>query len=433
MSDRGPARPAGHADYRRHVEQLVQRLSEAEHALQALGSGELDAVLDPATASPILLSRAQEAVARSEARYRDLVDRAPSIVCELKPDGTLIFVNQAVRTLLGHDPATLVGRDWMERLIAAPDSSARMIRSMHAGDVTGFELPLRAASGQIRWIAFNSANRYSPDGRLEGVVLFGIDVTDRREAEDRARELAAAQVARAEAEAANQAKTQFLAVMSHELRTPLNAVIGYVQLLEMGLRGPVTPAQTDDLGRIRRSTVHLLGLINDLLNFARLEAGEVSFVYGQFRVLELLEKLRTLTATQAAEKGHRLLIGPCPPDLKVWGDREKVDQILINLVSNAIKFTPDGGVIRVDCAQDGDFVRMAVDDTGPGISTAKIERIFEPFVQVDKELTRTHEGVGLGLAISRDLARAMNGEILVASKPGAGSTFTLRLPRRKPA
>lgn len=432
MTDPRPTPGAGTpAEYRTQVTRLIQRLSEAEGAIQALASGELDAVVDPATAVPILLSRAQSAVSRSEARYRDLITRAPSIVCEVSPDGTILFINEAVRAILGHDPADLVGADWHDRLVPRFDGAAtdRMLREMRRGDVTGFELPLRTAADGQRWVAINSSNRYTRDGRLESIVLFGIDVTDRREAEDRARELAEAQVARAEAEAANRAKTDFLAVMSHELRTPLNAILGYVQLVTMGLRGPVTDEQTADLGRIKQSTIHLLGLINNLLNFARLDAGRVEFSVHGARVQEILDTVETLTRLQASENGLALEITRCEPHIEVWVDSEKVQQILINLVSNAVKFTPRGGSIRVECVADPEWVRITVHDTGPGIPESKHQRIFEPFIQVDRNLTRGQEGVGLGLAISRDLAVAMDGDITLKSAVGEGSAFTLKLPR----
>jgi PAS domain S-box-containing protein len=422
----------GTAGYREHVERLVRRLSETEGALQALASGEIDAVVDPATAAPIFLSRAQEALARSEARYRDLVTRAPSIVCELGPGGDVRFANEAVRAILGHAPETVEGRDWLDALVAPEHRGAarELVRRLRAGDVTGVELPLRTADGADRWIAWNSANRYDAHGELTAIVLFGVDVTARREAEDAARRLVEEQVARARAEAANQAKLDFLAVMSHELRTPLNAIGGYAQLLEMGLRGPVTPAQHDDLAKIQRSQVHLLGLINDIMNFARLEAGHVTYQMGAVSITETLETIRSLTEPQIAAKGLTCDIRPCDPDVTVWADAEKVQQVLVNLVSNAIKFTEPGGRIAIACHDGRADVALVVADTGRGIAAAQLGAIFEPFVQVNREFKRPQDGVGLGLAISRDLARGMGGDLTVESALGTGSTFTLRLPRR---
>lgn len=416
---------------REYVDQLVEQLRQSEGALQALADGQIDAVVDPATASPILLSHAQEALAASEARYRDLVMRAPLIVCELDPQGCVLFVNDAVDTLLGHDPQDVVHRDWVESVVApdaADDARALMVR-LASGDVTGAELPLRTITGGVRWIAWNSANRYSARGALQAVVLFGVDVTARREAEEAARRLAEAQVARAQAEAANQAKTNFLAVMSHELRTPLNAIGGYAQLLDMGLRGPVSEAQRDDLDKIRRSATHLLSLINDIMSFARLEAGEVPLTPAVVPVHEILDTIRTLTEPQIAAKGLTCVVRTCPREITVWADRDRVQQVLANLVANAVKFTSAGGQIMISCNAVVDRVTINVSDTGCGIPETKLEQIFEPFVQLDRELRRPQDGVGLGLAISRDLARRMGGDLTAASTLNVGSMFTLELPR----
>jgi len=239
----------------------------------------------------------------------------------------------------------------------------------------------------------------------------------------------AANEARAVAESANRAKSEFLAVMSHELRTPLNAIGGYAELIELGIRGPVTPEQCADLERIQRSQRHLLGLINGVLNYARLETGNVRYEITDVGADELLATCEALVAPQARAKRLQLNIPPCPPTLTFRADREKVQQIILNLLTNSIKFTDDGGTIEVACADEGGSVAINVSDTGCGIPPEKLRAIFDPFVQVDARLTRTQEGVGLGLAISRDLAQGMRGDLVVASTPGEGSTFTLRLPR----
>ena len=416
--------------YRKQVEQLVRRLSEAEDSLQSLSAGELDAIVDPATATPILLSRAQEQLLQSEARYRDLIERSPSLVCELTPDGTTTFVNDAVRTVLGLSAHDLVGRDWWNELVAPGQREAAdaFIGDLRRANVRARELPLRARDGSLRWIEWTSANRYSPSGELESVVLFGLDVTARRRADETARELAEERLARAEAEAANRAKAEFLAVMSHELRTPLNAIAGYTDLIDAGVRGPVTPEQRQDLARIRRSERHLLGLINDIMNFAQIEAGRVTFNLQPVSMRETLVTIEALTELLARAKGVSYTVLPCDSDIHVLADRDKVEQILLNLVSNAVKFTDRGGSIMIGCESDRSRVRVVVSDTGRGIPPHKLEAIFEPFVQVDKRFTRQTEGVGLGLAISRDLARGMGGDLTVESTLAEGSRFTLSLP-----
>jgi signal transduction histidine kinase len=239
----------------------------------------------------------------------------------------------------------------------------------------------------------------------------------------------AADEARAVAESANRAKSEFLAVMSHELRTPLNAIGGYAELIELGVRGPVTREQISDLERIQRSQRHLLGLINGVLNYARLETGSLRYEVTDVAVDELLATCEALVAPQARAKELKLIVPACPESMTIRADYEKVQQIILNLLTNSIKFTDAGGRIELTCTEDRESVSINVVDTGRGIPPEKLSAIFDPFVQVDARLTRTHDGVGLGLAISRDLALGMRGDLLVESEPGRGSTFTLRLPR----
>jgi PAS domain S-box-containing protein len=242
---------------------------------------------------------------------------------------------------------------------------------------------------------------------------------------DQARELETRSV---EAEAANVAKTAFLAAMSHELRTPLNAIGGYTELLELGITGPVTPRQVEQLERIRRAQQHLLRVINDILNFSRVEAGQIAYDVGAVPMRETIESVTQMIAPQAQKKGIALIWHECPPDAVARGDKAKVQQILLNLLSNSLKFTSAGGEITLRCEHVGSDVLAVVQDTGIGIPADKLEAIFEPFVQIGRTLTSDHEGTGLGLSISRDLARAMNGDITVVSTVGKGSAFTVRLP-----
>ena len=241
---------------------------------------------------------------------------------------------------------------------------------------------------------------------------------------------ALADEARREAESANRAKAEFLATMSHELRTPLNAIAGYADLLLLGVRGELTIDQQRDVERLKRSGQHLLSLINDVLNFAKLEAGQVDFHMEETRIADVLESLDDMIRPQLEAKSLRYTPHGCDAELTVRADAEKVRQVLLNLLANAAKFTEPGGEVKVTCDADDSSVQISVHDTGRGIVSDRLQKIFEPFVQVDRHLTpSSQQGVGLGLAISRDLALAMGGELSVVSTVGEGSTFTLRLPR----
>ncbi len=250
---------------------------------------------------------------------------------------------------------------------------------------------------------------------------------------DNARLYEAERSARAEAEKANKAKAEFLANMSHELRTPLNAIGGYAELIATEIRGPVNEQQRADLERIKRNQHHLLSLINDILNFAKIEAGRVRFDLKDISVNEVLGQLEALVAPQLQEKALRYSYQCCEPTYTAHVDPERLQQILLNLLSNAIKFTPAGGDVRVDCTSTQDFMEVRVRDTGVGIPADKLEQIFEPFVQLDRGQSALTVGTGLGLAISRDLARAMGGELTAESRLDSGSTFTLSIPRRSPS
>lgn len=236
--------------------------------------------------------------------------------------------------------------------------------------------------------------------------------------------------ARMDAETANRAKTDFLTAMSHDLRTPLNAIGGYAELIEMGVRGPVTPQQLEDLARIRRNQQHLMALVGDVLGFARLERGQVSVKPRDVSAHETLLGVRAIIEPQVRAKGLVYEYERCDAGLRMRADPEKVEQILINLLTNAMKFTPTGGRIVLSCEGTEDHVVINVADTGMGIPTDRIEAIFDPFFQVDAARTSQQQhGIGLGLAISRNLAHLMDGELKVTSVLGQGSVFRLALPR----
>jgi PAS domain S-box-containing protein len=367
----------------------------------------------------------------SEERLRATVLAAPYPLMLHADDGAVLQLSRAWSELSGYHADELrTVRDWTTRAYGQLAHEAdTTIRDDLATSESLLGVPralgerqVHTRSGEFRTWDFQSvALGRLPDGRRLRLVT-ATDVTDFR------RLLASERLARTEAEKANLAKMDFLAVMSHELRTPLNAIGGYAQLMELGIHGPLTDAQRSALGRIKRSEEHLLGLINDVLNFAKIEAGRVTFDLKPVSVDTLVKSVDALVEPQMREKGIAYSREQVP-DVLILADPEKARQVLLNLLSNAVKFTPADGSISIGCGVRATEVEICVNDTGIGIPPERQSDVFEPFVQVQRAYTSTFGGTGLSLAISRDLARAMGGELTVRSEMDRGSTFTLTLPR----
>ncbi len=319
--------------------------------------------------------------------------------------------------------------DEMLVALARGEEHLRLLRALHFSSVMVVPLVARGLSlGALTLCMTESGRRYD-----ERDLALARDLAQRAAvAIDNARLLRDAERARADAETANRSKSEFLATMSHELRTPLNAIDGYAELIEIGVHGPVSPAQAEALGRIRRSQKHLLGLINEVLNYARLETGAVRYDLRVVDVAGAVAEVEPLILPQVSARSLTLRTERDGP-VAAQADEEKLRQILVNLLSNAVKFTDPGGLIRIEVRGRGSVVEVAVHDTGIGIAPDKLEAVFEPFVQVGRALNNPTEGTGLGLSISRDLARAMGGDLTVRSTPGEGSTFTLTLPAAETA
>jgi PAS domain S-box-containing protein len=428
----------------RLITQLQEQAMEFEAQAEELQS--TAAMLEERTEEA---ERAWAATAAAEQRLRDVFEQAPVAVAVMTgPD--LVYsitspryvemlggrrllglpLREALPELVGQEVIETVKRVFdtgipfsqRERLIRL-DKSRRGRLADHWFNV-GYQ-PLRDASGRVYGVASTAYEVTEEVTTRRAIEAAQADARVAREA---------AESAQRDAEDANRAKSEFLAVMSHELRTPLNAIGGYAELMQLGLHGPVTNEQLVALERIQRSQRHLLGLINGVLNYSRVEAGAVHYEIADVPLDETLATCEALIAPQLRAKKLEFVNRLCPPGTVVRADREKLQQVLLNLLSNSVKFTESGGRVELACsALPNGMMSVRVRDTGRGIPAEQLERVFQPFVQVDTRLTRTQDGVGLGLAISRDLARGMGGDLTVESESGRGSTFTLTVPLTEPA
>ena len=405
---------------------------------------------------------AEKSLSESEERFRLLVESVKDhAMFMLDPDGNVRTWNAGAERLKGYAAEEIIGRHFS--VFYPPEDAGKPARELETALREGRyeEEGWRVRKDGSRFVAHVTITPVvGANGRLAGFAKITRDMTELRAETERtltaARRAAAEEAARGAAEtkaaellslaeqlqaqsaeverqrlvaeAANRAKAQFLAAMSHELRTPLNAISGYAQLMQMGIGGPVTDEQRVNLDRIQRSQQHLLGIINDILNFSRIEAGQLDYDIRPVVMGEVLASGAAMMAPQAQEKGISVIVTDCSTDIVASADRLKVEQILLNLLSNALKFTPEDGEVELQCATSGECVALRVRDNGIGIPTDQLEAIFSPFVQVGRSLASPKSGTGLGLAISRDLARAMHGELIAESDGCNGSVFTLTLP-----
>ena len=412
---------------------------------------------------------AEQALRRSEQQFRLIVQGVRDYgIFMLDRQGHIASWNDGAQRIKGYTASDVIGKSFE---IFYPEEEIRAGKPAWELEVATREGSFEEEGWRLRkdgtrfWANVVITALRNDAGELIGFAKVTRDLTERRRsqeqaimdasrlaseeaarvaAEQRSRELASlnarlGEIAaeldrqRASAETANRAKSEFLAAMSHELRTPLNAIGGYVDLLSMELRGPVTEQQRADLDRIRRSQQHLMGLINDILNFSRVDAGQVTYNLRDVDVQQVTESVSAMIAPLAESKGIAYDVSGVDDAGHFFGDGPKVEQILLNLLSNAVKFTPEGGTVHLACARAHDLVTFRVIDTGVGIEPAHLDAVFEPFVQVGRSLTSPSEGTGLGLAISRDLAVAMGGSLRAESRVGEGSVFTLTLPASHPA
>ena len=354
----------------------------------------------------------------TSSRFENLLDLAPQVVWFGQPDGHITYCNPYWYEYTGLSERETLGYGWTAAI--HPEDRDSVVGSLRAAAEEGkdseVEFRLRGKDESYCWFLARGRTGRDESGMVDAWLGIAVDIEERKKAEQ-------------DAWAASQAKSEFLASMSHELRTPLNAIGGYAELLAMGIRGPLNAEQAQDIARIRRSQQHLLALINDVLNFAKVDAGQAEYRMTAVPVDETLRDTESMIAPQILAKGLHYSYKGGDKSASVLADPEKLQQIVLNLLGNAVKFTEPGGTITLSSEPSGNCIEIRVADTGPGISPEKLERIFDPFVQAERRLNQPVQGVGLGLAISQDLAHGMDGKVTVESVLGEGSTFTLSLPR----
>lgn len=385
--------------------------------------------------------------------YQDLFDRAPDAYIVTDDEGIIREANVAAVRLLDARLDRLIGSS-LASFVSGPERREfRFTVSRVAsgerppGDDGEWLLKLRPRGSETVEAACSAAPVHDSQGNLVSIRWILRDITSRTRAEQQARTLTMQleqqlKQRTAALAAANWAKAEFLAVMAHELRTPLNAILGYTELLEMGLSGPVNDVQASHLARIRSGGIRLVGLIDEVLDLGKVEAGQLRITHEKLPVVDAVNSALSLVIPQAAARGVRVE-NECSlnPEVTYVGDQTRLEQILLNLLSNAIKFTSPGGNVSISCELKshakgnerlsearGGWVVLRVGDTGIGMASQLLSRVFEPFVQLESPLTRTKGGSGLGLTISRRLARLMGGDLTVESEEGSGSVFTTWLP-----
>jgi len=367
---------------------------------------------------------AEQALRESETRFRAMADSAPALIWLSRADGQPSWFNQRWLQTTGQTMAQAIASSWTTRV--HHDDYERV----RAGFADAFEqrrpydieFRLRCADGHHAWVADTGIPRFNADGDFEGFISYGWDITERKAAEG------ALIAAKVEAERANRAKSEFLSRMSHELRTPMNAILGFGQLLENDGDEPLRPGQRARVQEMLRGGRHLLALINEVLDLARIEAGTLQLQLAPVELDSLARDCERLVQPVAHERGITLTVQVPPAGAgQVLADPTRLRQVLLNLLSNAIKYNREGGHVVLACLPEpGGRTRIEVSDNGPGISAAQQALLFQAFERLDADRS-TVEGTGIGLALSKWLVDLMHGEIGVESQLGVGSTFWLRL------
>jgi len=391
--------------------------------------------------------RTEEALHASEREYRELVMLANSIILRWNSEGRIIFLNEFGQRFFGYTQEEIINRHVIGSIVPLNESTGRDLRPLMTEITANPQKYERNINENIRrngervWVDWTNKMVFDKNGEVKEILSIGSDITERKKAEDQVRRLnedlerhaevleqrvaertAELLVAKDRAESADRVKSAFLASMSHELRTPLNSIIGFTGILLQELAGPLNPEQKKQLVMVQDSSRHLLSLINDVLDISKIEAGQLTLSSTTFELKTSIEKMLSLVTPMAQKKGLELSLDFADDVKMVTTDQRRLEQVILNLLNNAVKFTEHGGV-HVVCRNDNDGILMAVTDTGIGMPAEELEKLFQPFHQIDTGLARKHEGTGLGLSICRRLLDIMGGKIWVESQVDVGSTF----------
>ncbi|MBC8263473.1 MAG: PAS domain S-box protein [Anaerolineales bacterium] len=428
------------------IEELVRGASiigrgNLEHRIDIKGRDETGYLSQAFNEMVAQLKQQRDHLLESEERFRQFFENEPEYCYMISPEGIILDVNDAALKVLGYKKEELVGKPL--QTIYAPESLPKMKQLFVKWEKTGAlrdeEMNILTKDGDRRIVLLSTGVVRDKDGKLLRSVSVQRDITERKRAEEELRKhrehleelveerTAELAVAKEQAESADRLKSAFLATMSHELRTPLNSIIGFTGIILQGLVGPLNDEQTKQLSMVQGSAHHLLNLINDVLDISKIEAGQVEIVSEPFDMRQAIEKVVRTVTPLAEEKGLALVAEVAPEVGTITSDRRRVEQIVINLVNNAVKFTEQGEV-RIVCQVDDGWLVTRVIDMGIGIKPDDMDKLFETFRQIDSTLTRQHEGTGLGLSICQKLVEMLGGEIWAESEWGVGSTFTFTLP-----
>ncbi len=398
------------------------------------------------------INEMNEVLRASEKKYRELVMNANSIILRWTFDGQITFLNEFGQRFFGYTEKEILGQHVIGTIVSEKESTGRDLRPLMEeilADPKRFERNINEnmrRNGERVWIDWTNRVILDEQNQIKEILSIGSDITDRKQAEElihqlhadlkrhaenlerrveeRTKELV---IAKEQAESADHLKSAFLATMSHELRTPLNSIIGFTGILLKEMAGPLNQEQHKQLNMVQNSSHHLLALINDVLDISKIEAGQLNLYLSSFELRQSIEGMASLVYPMAEKKGLDLKVEIANDVEKVVTDQRRLEQVILNLLNNAIKFTEEG-YIRIFCERKNSQYILSVTDTGIGIREEEFPRLFQPFHQIDTGLARKHEGTGLGLSICRKLINMMGGSIDVNSQWGQGSTFTIQFP-----